>query len=283
MSDWLPILIFPACALLAVVVIALVQKGKELDDRGLLLSFAVLFSVALLLAMGLLRTQWAQTRLDPTLELAAQLQTHPVIVALDTFHGDDNLALRTAMLADMDRGQSLSASLQKVRPALSLIGRDRLGFADEAAHLAWGKVELGALRELASRDVKQCAALALSQTDANAYLPLGSGMSAENQQAFEAAFVALLTSADAGLRKQGTPPSQNIDFNQAQQRYVQLHAALKQRYGATVDEFFGRRRFEKLPPFDDVRVLCEYRIAQLDAYLCEPPAMAARLLDAAMR
>ena len=28
MSDWLPILIFPACALLAVVVIALVQKGK---------------------------------------------------------------------------------------------------------------------------------------------------------------------------------------------------------------------------------------------------------------
>ena len=89
MSEWLPILIFPACALLAVVVIALVQKGKELDDHGLLLSFAVLFSVALLLAMGLLRTQWAQTRLDPTLELAAQLQAHPVIVALEQFHGDD--------------------------------------------------------------------------------------------------------------------------------------------------------------------------------------------------
>ena len=283
MSEWLPILIFPACALLAVVVIALVQKGKELDDHGLLLSFAVLFSVALLLAMGLLRTQWAQTRLDPTLELAAHLQAHPVIVALEQFHGDDNLALRTAMLADMDRGQSLAATLQKVRPALSLIARDRLGFADEAAHLAWGKAELAALRELAGREVKQCATLALSQTDANAYLPLASGMSAENQQAFEAAFVALLASADAGLRKQGTPPSQIIDFNQAQQRYVQLHEPLKQRYGADVDEFFGRRRFENLPPINDARVLCEYRIAQLDAYLREPPAMAARLLDAAMR
>ncbi|HWS24968.1 MAG TPA: hypothetical protein VN259_00215 [Xanthomonadales bacterium] len=283
MSDWLPILIFPACALLAVVVIALVQKGKELDDRGLLLSFAVLFSMALLLALGLLRTHWAQARLDPTIELAAQLQAHPVIVALEQFHGDDNLALRTAMLADMDRGQSLSATLQKNRPALSLIAQDRLGFADEAARIDWSRVELQALRELARRDVKQCATLALSQTEANAYLPLASGMSAENQQAFEAAFVAMLASADAGLRKQGTPPSQVVDFNQAQQRYVQLHEPLKQRFGASVDAFFGRRQYEQMPPITDAQLLCDYRIAQLDAYLREPPAMAARLLDSAMR
>lgn len=283
MSDWLPILIFPACALLAVVVIALVQKGKELDDRGLLVAFAVLFSTALLLSLGLLRSQWAQTRLDPTIELAAQLVAHPVMIALDQVHGDDNMVLRATVLAEMDRGKSISESLQKVRPALSLIGRDHLGFADEAAHIAWSRTELQALRELTQRDVRQCATLALSQTDAKAYLPLASGMSADNQQAFETALVAVLSSADASLRKQGKPPSKVIDFNEAQQRYVQLHETLKQRFGATADEFFGRRRFEDMPPFNDTRVLCEYRIAQLEAYLKEPPAMAARLLDAAMR
>lgn len=283
MSEWLPILIFPACALIAVVVIALVQNGKELDDRGLLVSFAILFSIALLMSIGALRTHWAQSKLDPTIELAAQLQGHPVVAALEQFHGDDNLALRTAMLADLDKGQSMSATLQKMRPVLSVIARDHLGFADEAARIAWSSVELQALRELAMRDVKQCAALTLSQTDTQAYLPLATGMSAANQQGFEAAFVAVLSSADASLRRKGSAPSATIDFSAAQQRYIQLHEPLKQRYGAAVDAFFGRRRFEKMPAFTDTRVLCEYRIAQLDAYLREPPAMASRLLDTAMR
>ncbi len=183
----------------------------------------------------------------------------------------------------MDRGKSLTEALQKVRPALSLIGRDHLGFADEAAHIAWSKTELQALRELAKRDVNQCAALALSQTDANAYLPLASGMSAENQQAFEAALAAVPSSADASLRKQGTAPSQKIDFSEAQQRYVQLHESLKQRFGDTVDRFFGRRRLEEYRRSTTASCSCEYRIAQLDAYLREPPAMAARLSDSAMR
>lgn len=283
MSQWLPILIFPACALLAVVIIALIQKGKELDDRGLLVAFSVLLSIALLLCFGLLRSQWTQSKLDPTIELAAQLVAHPVMVSLDLVHGDDNMTLRATMLAAMDRGKSLSEALQEVRPALSLIGRDHLGFADEAARIAWSKAELQALRELSKRNVKQCATLALSQTEANAYAPLAYGMTAENQQAFEAALVAVLSSADASLRNRGTPPSQKIEFSEAQLRYIQLHEALKQRFGETVDQFFGRRRFEEMPPFTDSKVLCEYRIAQLDVYLREPPAMAARLLDAAMR
>ena len=128
-------------------------------------------------------------------------------------------------------------------------------------------MELGALRELASRDVKQCATLALSQTDANAYLPLASGMSAANQQAFEVAFVALLASADAGLRKQGTPPSQIIDFNQAQQRYMQLHEALKQRYGAAVVvmAFDEKGQADNLQRRKDICKRCyDLLIAELD-------------------
>lgn len=283
MIESLPYLIFPACALVAVVVIALVQRGAELDDRGLLVSFAVLFSLALLLTVGLLRTPSVQGKLDPTIELAAQLQAHPLVQALDTFHADDSVALRTAMLAEMDRGKSLSEVLQAARPALSLIAKDRLGFADEAARIAWGKTELQALRELRRRDMQRCAALALSQSGPEGYLPLGSGMSAENQQQFEQAFVGVLTSADAGMRRKGAPPSQSIDLGQMQQRYREVRKPLVERFGEEVANYLERRRFEQLPPFSDARVLCEYRIEQLDAMLREPPAMAARLIDAAMR
>lgn len=283
MIEWLPILIFPACALVAVVVIAVVQRGAELDDRGLLMSFAVLFSIALLLVFGVLRTQWGQGKLDPTIELAAQLEAHPVIQALTRFHGDDNLALSTAMLAEMDRGLSISQVLEKVRPALARIGQERLGFADEAAHIAWGKVELQALRELRRRDVQACAALALNQSEPKGYLALASGMSAENQQAFEQAFVAVLESADAGMRREGKPPSQDISLDQLQRRYGEIRKPLTQRHGEQVADYLARRRFEALPTFSDTGVLCDYRIDQLDAILREPPAMAARMLDAAMR
>jgi hypothetical protein len=283
MIEWLPILIFPICALVAVVVIALVQRGAELDDRGLLLSFAVLFSITLLLVFGLLRTQWVQGKLDPTIELAAQLEAHPVIQALTRFHGDDNLALTTAMLAEMDRGMPISEALQKARPALARIGQERLGFADENARIAWGRAELQALRELKRRSVQACAALALNQSDPKGYLELAAGLSAENQQAFELAFVAVLTSADADMRREGTPPSQNIDLNQLQQRYREIRKPLVQRHGEAVAGYLERRRFEQLPTFSDTRALCEYRIDQLDAILREPPAMSARMLDAAMR
>lgn len=283
MIEWLPILIFPACALVAVVVIALVQRGAELDDRGLLVSFAVLFSLALLLTLGLLRTPAVQGKLDPTLELAAQLQAHPLVQALDQFHADDSMRLRSTMLAEMDNGKSMSEALANARPALSLIAKDRLGFADEAARIAWGKTELQALRELRRREMQLCATLALSQSEARSYLPLASGMSPDNQQQFETAFVAILTSADAGMRREGKPPSQNIDLGQLQMRYREVRKPLVQRYGDEVANFLERRRFEQLPPFSDARVLCEFRIDQLDAILREPPAMAARMLDATMR
>jgi hypothetical protein len=164
----------------------------------------VLFSIALLLVLGLLRTQWGQSKLDPTIELAAQLEAHPVIQALTRFHGDDNLAL-------------------------------------------------------------------------------ASGMSAENHQAFEQSFIAVLESADAGMRREGKPPSQNIDLDQLQRRYREIRQPLTQRHGEQVADYLARRRFETLPAFNDTRVLCDYRIDQLDAILREPPAMAARMLDAAMR
>lgn len=283
MIDWLPILIFPTCALVAVAVIALVQRGEELDDRGLLLSFALLFSMALLLALGLLQTRWVQGKLDPTIELAEQLEAHPLVRALAEFHGDDDLLLRTAMLAQMDKGMPLPQVLQSARPAFARVGQDRLGFADAAAHVAWGKAELGALRELQVVDVKRCATLALSQGSPESFAALASGISSDNQREFEAAFVAVMTSADAGMRRTGPPRDQTLDFNQVQQRYMQIHEPLEQRHGSSVADFLAKRRWESVPAFDDARVLCDFRIAQLDAYLREPPEMAARLLDSAMR
>ncbi len=283
MIEWLPILIFPLCGLVAVVVITLVQRGRELDDQGLLISFAVVFSLALLGCFGLLRTQWVQEKLDPALKQATDLHAHPAFIALETYYPNDVQSPRDAILADLAAGASVTQALQKARPKLAKLGRDRLGFASEQARIGWGQAELQALRELKVRDVNDCAALAGSQGDYSGFSVLGSGLSAENHQLFEAAFVQVLTTADAGMRRELPPPSQNLELGQVQARYVELRAPLAQRYGEEVINYLERRRFEIVAPYTNAQVLCDFRTAQLETILKEPPAMAARLLDSAMR
>ena len=160
MIEWLPILIFPLCALVAVLVIALLQRGRELDDQGLLIAFSVLFSLTLLVCFGLLRTQVVQMTLDPVLKQASNLQAHPVFVALEKYYPNDVQSPRESILADLANGLSVEQALQKARPKLAKLGRDRLGFAGEQARIAWGQAELQALRELKALDVNACAALA---------------------------------------------------------------------------------------------------------------------------
>ena len=139
------------------------------------------------------------------------------------------------------------------------------------------------MRELKALDVNACAALAGSQSDYNGFSVLSSGLSADNYQQFESAFVEVLTSADAGMRRELPPPSQNLELGQVQARYRELREPLAQRYGEEVINYLERRRFEIVAPYSNNQVLCDFRTAQLETILKEPPAMAARLLDAAMR
>jgi hypothetical protein len=281
--ELVPYLILPLCALLAVAVIALLQRGEELDDQGLLMAFVAVFSMSLLGCYGLLQTQWLLFKLDPRLQQVAVLQAHPVMQVLERYYVGGNQPLIDAMLAEVAAGTAIPEAMQKARPALALLGRDRLGFADEQARIAWGQAELQALRELKQHGVSQCAALAGSQSDRKGLLVLGSQLSTTYSEQFQQAFVAVLTTADAGMSRQGTPPSANIDLQQLQARYRELRVPLVQQYGMAVVDYLERRRFETMAPFADEQVLCDFRIAQLAAILKEPPAMASRMLDSTLR
>lgn len=283
MMGALPYLIFPACALLAVLVIGLLQRGKPLDDRGLLLAFIGLFTVSFLIAMSVVRSQWMAVKLDPQVQVATDLQSHPVFVALENYNLDEDRAWRNALQQEVAKGASIAEVLEKARPALALMGRERLGFADEQAHLAWARAELTALKELRALDAGLCAKLAASQGDKAGYLTLGPGMSAEYATQFEQAWLAVLSTADAGMRREGKPPSAKVELDQMQRRYSELRETLVQRHGEAVVDFTERGRYGTAEPYNDPRALCEFRISQLDSMLREPPAMAARLLDAAMR
>lgn len=279
----LPYLIFPACALVAVLIIAAIQRGRPLDDRSLLMAFGGLFSLAFLLCFALLRSQWAQATLDPAAKLVTDLQAHPLMRALGDYHLDEDHAWRGAIAKEVANGRTVAEALDLARPALALMGRDRLGFADEDAHLAWADAELTALKELRQIEVSQCATLARNVGEKTGFLVLGPGMSASYAQKFEQAFLQVLSSADAGMRHEGKPPSAKIELDQMQQRYRQLRDSWVQSFGEAPVDYLERKRFDALPPYTDNRGLCDLRISQLESMLAQPPAMAARLLDAAMR
>lgn len=207
----LPYLIFPACALVAVLVIAAIQRGRPLDDRGLLLAFGGLFSLAFLVCFALLRSQWAQATLDPAAKLVTDLQAHPLMRALGDYNLDEDHAWRGAIAKEVANGRTVAEALDLARPALALMGRDRLGFADEDAHLAWADAELTALKELRQIEVSQCATLARNVGEKTGFLVLGPGMSASYAQKFEQVFCKCFPAPTPACATKASHPARKLN------------------------------------------------------------------------
>ncbi|MGE4072477.1 MAG: hypothetical protein AB7E72_15010 [Lysobacterales bacterium] len=282
MMALVPFLVLPFSALVAILAIVLLLRGEELDDSSLMLSFGSLFATCVILSYGLLQTQWLQFKLDPRLEQVAILKAHPVFQALE-LSPDRHRPLMEALLGDVAQGAPVQDALDQALPALAAITRERMGFAGADAKVAWGKAELQALREFQRLDLVRCADLADSQGNRQGLRTLGSELSGETRAELEQAMVAVMKSADVGLRDRYAYAAESVEFSQFQKRYSELRQPLVRRYGEQVFRHLESNQMRKAAPFDDKKLLCNARIDQLDAALAEPAPMAAMLIGAMLR
>ncbi len=282
MIDWISVLVFPLCGLLAALGAGLWLRGQDADDGQIYWSFTAVFVLAIVVCASLLRTDSLQRRLDPMVDAALQLDAHPLFAALRESQLEQSEQLLGRILQQVAEGRDLVAATASVRPDLARIGNAELGWADAETRVQWARAEVATLRELSARNATQCAAVARSQADPAGLEVLATGMTVANQQQFEAAFVRLLKSRPDGLS--GRRTNDGIDFNDAQRRYIEIHASLASTHGEDIDDDLGSRHLDRAPPkVNDPNRVCRYRIAQLEAYLAEPAPMASRLVDAAMR
>lgn len=283
MLEWVQVLVFPICALVAVTIIVLVQRGVALDDAGLLWSFGTLFSAALLLCYGLLQTDWLRFRLDPRLAVLAEFDARPAILELRKSSSREHQLLIEAMEERIAGGAGAAQALHAALPGLVAVARERMGFAGADAMVRWGKAELAALRELAGRDIQRCAALANSQGKREGLSTLAGALSAESLAAYEDAFAELSRSWQIGLRGPADHSTQRVSLNDLQARYEELRKPLVERHGNAVIAHLERGQLRRNGEFADARLLCQARIASLEAALEEPPDMASRLLKSMLR
>jgi hypothetical protein len=281
MSEW-GLLIYPACGLIAALGTGWLMRGRTGDDGSLYWTFVALYAMAMLLGLGVLRTEWAQRRLDPMLDTAIQLSEHPLMQQLRTEDAEQR-QIRMDITRRVAEGAPMSEAIAATRPWLAQIGNRELGWVDASTRIRWAALEVATLRELRASNVEHCARVAQSQLDPDGLSVLANRMSADNNAEFETAFIELMKAREIGIGGRQAP-APALEFNDVARRYSEIADQLKGTYGATVVDYLARARFERhLAPVDDHGKLCDYRIAQLSAYLAEPPAMASRLIDSAMR
>jgi len=271
----------PICACLAGVVLWGISRNQALDDKTLFRYFVTLLMSAMVLVWGLSRTDTARKALNPSFRVQTELDMQPVYTVIKQFAPDDFKQLDALLKQHMAQGMSLGDAMIQARPLLTQLANQRLGFADQKSRVLWGRVTADSLRELQTTDPALCY-LALAPASLTQAAPSQS-FSAENTARFQQAIVSIYRSADLSMRHEQSPDDEPaVEFNAAALEFRAIQAVIEQRFGPAVANQLAKRTFPE-PPAGPKETLCAARIVQLDAMLGRPQAMAAMLIDSALR
>lgn len=282
MIVWIELFAMSIAALPAALYLAFSQRDEELSDSSLYSQFVVLFALAALLIYGLLQEPAIRRSVDPQAQLAHELNTYPVLAALQQGQHSMKDQILTAVVTEVSRGRSVQDAVRAVHPLLFRVAQDRLSWADTKTTLNWMEVHAEQLDQLAQQSVEQCAALALLRAEGIA--ALAGGLDPKLADRVEARLVELLANAAVGISNKH-PRVEQLEFN-----------AFRRLYDSAIDEPLTRRYGDKLArqlaspisnqraePAGDPASVCAARREQMRLIGLQPPAEAARMFKAVSR
>jgi hypothetical protein len=274
------VLLFPLCALVAGGLAWVLHRREAAEDGSLYWGFMVPFVLLVVVFQGLGKTDTVRLKTDPVFRLQAELNAHPVYAALKQYLPDEYAHLDKALMADGVSGVSVPAMFLVARPWLAQVGTKRLGWADAQTRAAWAQITVDTLAELRGRSPDACFQ-AIAQTPEGVKV-LSQGLSAANTKTFEATFVALIKSADQGIRNTARPAESAVSFDDAAKEWRAIMTAVTEEFGPEVTDVVAKKAFRDTPPELQSQV-CAARIKQLGLILDQTVPMAGRLVDSAMR
>lgn len=273
-------LFMPGCATVAGLIVWTGTGKEAIEDDRLLRHFLFMLAICVAIGLGVSRTHTVRMRLDPQYRLQTELNAHPIYTAIKQLAPDDHKMLHDFLVLEMSRGGTLDDAFLQARPLLTKLGTGRLGFADQQTHVMWGRLTADTLRALRARDPALCyRAMSAQPVDRQT---LAQGFSTENTKAFQQAIIDVYESAHKGMMYSATPRGEPVDFDEAALEYRAIQESIAQRFGEAVVNQLAKKRFPETPA-EAPEQLCSARIAQLDAMLERPQAMASRLIDSILR
>ena len=275
------LLLLPACATVTGLVIWAINRGHALGDGELLRQFMIVWVICAAFFWWGMGTNAVRLRIDPQFRLQTELDAHPLYATFKRLaHDDDSKQLHGFLVLQMSRGATLADAFLQARPLLTRLTNERIGFTDQKARLAWGRVAVDTLRELKARDSLLCyrslSAQALDQQT------LALAFSADNTRAFQQAVIQVYEAAATDINKPRPGDEQRVEFNAAALEYSVIRDRIAQKFGESVSNQLAKRNFPE-PPIQPPEQMCAARIYQLEAMLERPQAMASRLLDSVLR
>ena len=267
----------PLCAMLAGVVLWMVHRDESLEDTELVRNFLIVFAICFGLGWAVLRTDSVRMRWDTAFRIKTEIEGNAL---WKTINGIDESgtgkALRESLEQQMIAGASLPEALARSRPILSEAAQYRLGFADQQTKILWANYTTDTLKELQQQDPESCYLMVSSPLEAP-----GDTLSAENTAAFHAALIRLFESSDKTMRREHSPTDVPSNLDAGRREFAAIKQELTERYGSEVAETLASRTFDN-PPGSEA-TMCKARIFQLEAILRRPQAVAAMLVDNALR
>jgi hypothetical protein len=275
-----------ACALFTVLLLAVLVADDDEVDQRLHRYFMVIFSIMLVAAFGFVREPKVQQTLDPEQKRAAELEAHPVFIVLTEAHVDEPPSakgVRQALAARLaDDRLSVPEAIEQVRPELERAGTERLGFAGIEQRIAWGRMQLATLKELAAVDPVACHGMIFGTAQGDA--ALRNSVSAENRREFQQVLVAMLRDGYANMgRHTSRPESERVEFNDMARRFGVLREQWVARFGEDIIGALPKSGRVPIDPRGKEATLCSARITQLTDVLAEPAPMASGLVDGLLR
>ena len=296
-----PILFVPVCAICAGLLVGVYGLGHTHSDGDLIRQFLVALVLCGTALFAVSKTDAARMRIDPAFRMQAELDAHPVYAAVKRLDAEEIQVLDADLREHIATGSSIADAFLQARPFLTRLGTRNLQFADQKAHVEWGRASVEALRILQARDPLLCYQLLatgeLSRPAAASYF------SAENSKAFQQAFIDVYESAHryGGGRHPGDKP---VALRDLQIEYGGINDAFAEKYGARIARQIAKgEAFPAMPngaprpaaggassesgdagdAVSTMTLTCEARIAQLDAVLERPQPMASAMLDTLLR
>jgi hypothetical protein len=274
------LLLLPASAVLAGLLVWVLYRNERLEDGALLRHFVLILFVAVALTWKISRTEAVQMRLYPQLRVAAEVDAYPLYATLHRLAPDDGKRLLVAAAGQIGSGATVPEAFHRQRAILMTLATERLGFADQGAKIAWGRVAADTLRRLQAGDADLCYRV-LSRQEVDA-ASLAQAFTVAEARDFEQAVIALYESADRGMRREWPATDQPADFNEAARQFQMIKEELERKFGAEVAATIARKDMPVSPPAAPGQ-LCAARIYQLEAMMRRPKATAAMLVDSALR
>ncbi len=275
MSFWLDLLLMPAAGSIAGIVIWALSRRHPFNDHELLAGFSSLLLVFTLIGWGTSQSHFARRHIDPRVRIQDELDAHPLYATIKRLAPNDYKQLHDVLMHRLlIEGQTMEEAFRQTRPLLTQQGNYRLGWADRSSTLAWAQVTVDSFKALQSYDPAECYRATKGQPLAPQ--TLSAAFSTEANQMFQQALIDVYVSADQGLRNELPPETPRIELTEIQKEYRLIREELAQQFGDQVARQLLRSDPMQLP-ITEAPIVCAANIAQLEAFLERPPAIAVRL------